>query len=119
MVSVEPPETMRRFSIELPRGARQRTHVDAAVAIEALVLERHQHGEVALVDISGFDGQAPASVRRREGAQQPVAPVEHRCRDVLRRLEVRRPEPVDGDVGAARADGSDAGEGAGTDQRIT
>ena len=61
MVRVEPPETMRAVLDELPCGARQRTHVDAAVAIEALVLERHQHGEVALVDIGGFDAEGASA----------------------------------------------------------
>ncbi len=70
---------------ELHGGARQRAHVDAAVIVEALVLEGHEHGEVALVDVGGFDGKAPAAVRRGEGAQQPVAPVEDGRRDFLRR----------------------------------
>ena len=53
------------------RGSAQ--HVDAAVLVEALVLEGHQHGEVAWSTSVGFDGKAPAAVGRREGAQQAVA----------------------------------------------
>ena len=69
---------MRRWRDELQAGARQRAHVDAAVVVEALVLERHEHGEVARIDVAGFDGKTPAAVRRREGAQQAVVAVEDR-----------------------------------------
>ena len=103
---------------ELHGGARQRAHVDAAVIVEALVLEGHEHGEIALVDVGGFDGKAPAAVRRGEGAQQPVAPVEDGRRDFLRRLEIGRPDPIDGDVGAGGENGNGAGNVAGTDQRV-
>jgi hypothetical protein len=54
---------------ELPSGARERAHVDAAVTVEALVLERHEHGEVALVDLVGFERKPPAALGRGEGAQ--------------------------------------------------
>ena len=103
---------------ELHGRACQRAHVDAAVIVEALVLERHEHGEIALVDVGGFNGKAPATVGRCEGAQQPVAPVEHGGRDVLRRLEVWRPDPINGDVGAGGENGNGAGYVAGTDQGV-
>ena len=118
MVSVEAPETMRRFSTSCHGGARQRPHVDAAVIVEALVLEGHEHGEIALIDVGGFDGKAPAAVRRGEGAQQPVAPVEDGRRDFLRRLEIGRPDPINRDVGAGRENGNRAGNVAGTDRRM-
>ena len=102
---------------ELPGGARQRPHVDAAMIVEALVLEGHEHGEIALIDVRGFDGKPPAAVRRREGAQQPVAPVEDGRRDFLRRLEIGRPDPVNRDVGAGSEHGNCAGNVAGTDRR--
>ncbi len=62
MVSVEPPETMRRWRDELPAGAPDGDRIDAAMAAEATVLEGEQHGEVARVDLLDLDGQAPAPV---------------------------------------------------------
>ena len=59
------------------------TRVDAAVRAEALVLEGHQHGQIARIDVLDLDRQPPAAVRRRVGAQQPVVAIEHRDRQRL------------------------------------
>ena len=83
MVSVEPPETMRPWRDELPAGAADGPGVDAAVRAEALVLEGHQHGEIARVDVLRLDRQPPAAVGRGVGAQQPVVAVEHGHRQRL------------------------------------
>ena len=62
---------------ELPAGAPDGNRIDAMMAAEATVLEGEQHGEVARVDLLDLDGQAPAPVGGRVGAQQPVVAVEH------------------------------------------
>ena len=48
---------------ELPGRARERARIDAGVVVEAFVLERHEHGEVALVDLVGLDGEAASGPR--------------------------------------------------------
>ncbi len=80
---------------ELPGGARKRAHVDAVVLIEALVLERHEHGEVALIDLLGCERQPPAALVGRERAQELVVAVEDGDRHLARLLQVRRAEVHD------------------------
>ena len=73
--------------------------------IEALVLERHEHGEVALVDLVGLERQPPAAFVRRERAQEPVAAVEHGDRDRVCLGEIGRAQPRDGHVKRRHSDG--------------
>ena len=63
MVSVEAPETSAGWRRAAMRRARA-SAVDAAMVVEALVLEREQHGEIARVDIVGSTGrrQRPSAV---------------------------------------------------------
>ena len=69
---------------QLPGRARERARIDAVVGVEALVLECHQHGEIALIDLGGIERQPPAAFPGREGAQQAVVAVEHGCRHLVR-----------------------------------
>ena len=77
MVSVEPPETMRLWRMSSQAGAPDCVGIDAAMGAEPLVLEGHQHGEIARVDVLHFDRQAPAAIGGRVGAQQPIVAIEH------------------------------------------
>jgi hypothetical protein len=101
---------------ELPGGAGQGAHVDAAVLEVALVLECHEHREVTLVDVGRLHRKSPAAVGCRESTQQPVAAVEYRRGDLLGLSEGGRPDAVDDDVGGGEAYDGGAGKGAGADQ---
>ena len=64
MVSVEPPETMRRCAGELPGGTQRAPAVDAVVVAEALVLVGDQHVDEARIDLvqrrpAGASGHPP------------------------------------------------------------
>src|SRR5689334_22569081 len=63
---------------KLPGGAADGPGIDAAVRAETLVLEVDQHGEIAPIDLSGLDGEAPAAVAGGVGTQEATVAIEHR-----------------------------------------
>ncbi len=66
--------------------------------VEALVLERHEHGEVALVDLVGLEREPPATFGGGKGAQKPLVAVEHGDRDLAHAGKLWNAQPVDGRV---------------------
>ena len=90
---------------ELEARADECTRVDAAVGIEAAVLERRQHGEVARIDGVRLDGQPPVARPGGERAQQGIVAVEDGGGNLGNIGEAGRGEGLDRDV--------EGGEGSG------
>src|SRR5262245_8503966 len=72
---------------ELPGGAPDRPRIDAIMGVKALVLEANQHGEIAPIDLSGLERQAPAPIGGGIGAQQTPIAVEDGDGKVVRNLQ--------------------------------
>ncbi len=73
---------------ELTGGTDERADIDAVMRVEAAVLERHQHGEIARVNVLGIDRKPPPALGRGKGAQQAPVVVQHDGGDSARILEV-------------------------------
>ena len=78
----------------LCRRSQEGQEVDAGMPVEACVLIGLQHREIARIDIGGLDRKPPASILRRERAQQLPVPVEYHGRAVLRNGQVERPQAL-------------------------
>src|SRR5262245_42213647 len=86
---------------KLPGGAADGPGIDAAMSLEALILSVDQQGEVAPIDLRRLDGEAPATIGARVGAQEAIVAIENRDGEVVGDLErcnrKRRPACRDGD----------------------
>src|SRR5262245_39777225 len=72
---------------KLPGGAADGPGIDAAMSLEALILSVDQQGEVAPIDLRRLDGEAPATIGARVGAQEAIVAIENRDGEVVADLE--------------------------------
>ena len=78
----------------LQRGPPKAEKIDAMMAVETAVFVGNQHRDEAGIHVLCRDGKPPASVRRREGAQQDAVAIDDDVRALTRGGKIERTRRV-------------------------